>query len=93
MKLVKVYWSSLKNMSSSLLTRGAVDGPGSEVSPMLTFSPASYAFTRMPKVCISSKTDSNTGTFGGVVAEEVAGIVELVKMVKVSGTETVWSEV
>lgn len=75
-KSVKVSWSSSNSMSASSLTRGEVDGPCSEVSPMLTFAPTSDVLIGMPEVCISSKTDSNIVTFGGVVTEEVVGIVD-----------------
>lgn len=65
----------------------------SEVTPILTFIPASDVLTGMLEVCISSKMDFNIGTAGGVETVEIAAIVELVKIVDESGSEIVRSEV
>lgn len=75
------------------MTRGVVDGPCSEVSPILIFSPASDALTRMPEVCISFVMDLNTVTYGGVHIHDVVEIMESVNIVEERGPESVGSEV
>ena len=47
----------------------------------------------MPEVCISSETDLNTQTSGGVDVDDVVEILELLKIVEERGTEIVGSEV
>lgn len=47
----------------------------------------------MPEVCISSETDLNTRTSGGVDVDDVVEILESVNIVEERGTETVGSEV
>lgn len=75
------------------MKEGVVVVPGSKVTPILTFALASDALTGMPDVCISSKTNLNTGTSGRVDTVEVVGIVDSVKIIKERGTKSMGSEI